>query len=229
MAQNTLEVLKRTRLGKSGARYIRSQGLIPAIVYGRNSEPRAISVAPHDLKEALATDAKDNTLLELKIRDHNGKEEASTLALVKDVQYDYLTSKPIHFDFYEVDKDQKIKVKVPIETVGRSAGVIEGGILEFIMRQLEIECLPSEIPNMIEVDVSDLDIGNSIHIVDLTLPESVTATHDSGETVITISVPGAAKSELEEAEELEAAELEAAELEAAAEEEEAGGEETGAD
>lgn len=228
MAQNTLEVLKRTRLGKSGARYTRNQGLIPAIVYGRGSEPRAISVAPHDLKEALATDAKDNTLLELKIKDEDGKEGASTLTLVKDVQYDYLTGKPIHFDFYEVDKDQKIKVKVPIETVGRSAGVIEGGILDVVMRLLEIECLPSEIPNSIEVEVSDLNIGNSLHIKDLNLPEGIAATHDSGETVITISVPGAAKSELEEAEELAAAE-EAAELAATEEGEETGGEETEAE
>jgi large subunit ribosomal protein L25 len=187
MAQSTLFVMKRNGVGKGAARKIRREGFIPAVLYGREMEPISLTVNPIDLKKALSTEAGENTLLELHVKG-NG-EEITKIALLRDVQYDNLTSQPIHFDFQEILMKELITVKVPVEIVGKAPGIQEGGILEEILREIEVECLPASIPNVIEIDVSQLGIGDSIHIGDLTLPEGVTVLHDPDETIITILSP----------------------------------------
>ncbi|GBD38587.1 General stress protein CTC [bacterium HR37] len=187
MAQSTLTVIRRKEVGKSAARKIRRQGAIPAIFYGKETEPIPLIVNLNELKQALSTEAGENTILELHIKD-NG-EEITKLALLKDIQFDYLTNKPIHFDFQEVLLREKISVKVPVKIVGKAPGVKEGGILEEILREIEIECFPTDIPNSIEVDVSQLGIGDSIHIRDLSLPEGITVLHEPDETIVTILSP----------------------------------------
>lgn len=199
MAQSTLEVKRREKVGKSAARQVRKAGLIPGIVYGRFTEPIPISVDPKNLKKALDTPSRENTLLELKILSSEG--ETTKLALLRDVQFNHLTSEPIHFDFQQVELEQKITVKVPIEVVGKAWGVQEGGILEEILREIEIECLPGSIPNRITVDVTQLGLGKSIHVEDLKLPPGVTPLHDPKETVLTIVAPTAEEAALAEAEE----------------------------
>lgn len=187
MAQSTLFVTKRNGVGKSTARKIRREGFTPAVLYGREMRPISLTVNPIDLKKALSTEARENTLLELHVKGDG--EEITKIALLRDVQYDNLTSRPLHFDFQEILMKEFITVKVPVEIVGKSPGIQEGGILEEILREIEVECLPASIPNAIEIDVSQLGIGDSIHIGDLTLPESVTVLHDQDETVITILSP----------------------------------------
>jgi large subunit ribosomal protein L25 len=187
MAQSTLFVMKREGVGKGVARKIRKQGTIPAILYGREMETIPLTVSPHDLKKALSTEAGENTLLDLHIKE--GGEEITKMVLLRDVQYDHLTSRPIHFDFQEILMKELITVKVPVEVVGKAPGILEGGILEEILREIEVECLPDAIPNVIEVDVSQLEIGDSIHIGDLTLPEGVAVLNDPDETIITILSP----------------------------------------
>jgi large subunit ribosomal protein L25 len=187
MAQSTLFVIKRDGVGKSAARKIRREGAIPAILYGREMEPIPLTVSPIDLKKALSTEAGENTLLELHIK--GDSEEIAKIALLRDVQYDHLTSRPIHFDFQEILMKELITVKVPVEVVGKAPGIQEGGILEEILREIEVECLPTAIPNVIEVDVSQLGVGDSIHVSDLTLPEGVTVLNDPDETIITILSP----------------------------------------
>jgi large subunit ribosomal protein L25 len=179
--------MKRNGVGKGAARKIRREGFIPAVLYGREMEPISLTVNPIDLKKALSTEAGENTLLELHVKG-NG-EEITKIALLRDVQYDNLTSQPIHFDFQEILMKELITVKVPVEIVGKAPGIQEGGILEEILREIEVECLPASIPNVIEIDVSQLGIGDSIHIGDLTLPEGVTVLHDPDETIITILSP----------------------------------------
>lgn len=196
MAKSVLEVIKRTRVGKGGARQARREGMIPAVLYGMGSEPVAISVDPAKLKTALATEAGDNTLLDIKIENEKGDD--TCLALVKDVQYDFLTSQPIHFDFYKIDMVRKITLSVPFNIVGKSIGITQGGLLEQIIREVEIECLPTAIPNNITIDITELDLGNSIHLGDLEMPEGAVATHDPHETILTIVSPSALIAETEE-------------------------------
>lgn len=209
MAQKTLKVIKRNKVGKSVARKIRKEGNIPSILYGRETEPIPLTVNPNELKEALSTEAGENTLLELHILD-NGK-EIKKLSLLRDIQFNYITSKPIHFDFQEVILKEKMRIKVPIAFVGTSPGVKdEHGILEEIIREIEIECLPTNIPNVLNVDVSELRLGDSIHIQDLKTSDDFNILHDPDETIVTILTPrieevveeeAAIEAEAEEAEE----------------------------
>ena len=188
MAQNKLVVSIRSRLGKGGAKKIRREGNIPSIIYGKGNEPIPLVVNPNDLKVALSTEAGENTLLELKIKDND--HEISKLVLLRDIQFDYVTSKPIHFDFQEILMQEKLSVKVPVKITGVAPGVKdEQGILEEILREIEVECLPIDIPNYFEVDVSQLKLGDSIHISDLSVSEKLTILQDPEETVVTILTP----------------------------------------
>ena len=224
MAQNTLEVLIRKRMGKSGAREIRKEGNVPAILYGKGTEPLALVINPGELKQALSTEAGENTLLEMNVK--HGSEEIKKLSLLREIQYDFLTGKPIHFDFQALDMNKKITVQVPVKIVGKAKGVKEGGILEEILREITVECLPKDIPNSFEIDVTELEIGDSIHVSSLDVAEEVDMLNDSEETIVTVLAP---KMEIEvAAEEAEAEEEAEGEAPEGAEEEEAeeeGGEE----
>lgn len=187
MAQNTLEVSIRKRPGKSGAREIRKGGGIPAILYGKGTEPTPLVVNPAALKQALSTEAGENTLLEITFND--GSQEIKKLSLLREIQYDFLTSKPIHFDFQALDINKKITVNIPVKIVGKSKGVKEGGILEEILREIPVECLPKDIPNSFEIDVTDLDIGHSIHVSALKGSENFNILKDDEETIATILAP----------------------------------------
>jgi len=214
MAQSTLNVLKRKRMGKSGAREIRKEGNIPAVLYGKGTETMSLVINPSELKEALSTAAGENTLLEIRVKDE--EEDIKKLSLLREIQYDFLTSKPIHFDFQALDMNQKITVSVPVHIEGKSKGVKEGGILEEILREISVECLPTDIPNSFTVDVTELEIGHSIHVNVLEIKEGVTILHEQEDTIVTVLAP---KVEVEE--EVEAEEVEGEEgAEAAAPEEE---------
>ena len=187
MAQNTLEVSVRQKPGKSGAKEVRRDGNIPAILYGKGTEPTMLAVNPAALKQALSTEAGENTLLELTFND--GSKETKKLSLLRDIQYDFLTSKPIHFDFQALDINKRITVNVPVKIVGKAKGIKEGGILEEILRDIPVECLPKDIPNSFEIDVTDLDIGHSIHVRALKVSEDFNILKDDDETIVTILAP----------------------------------------
>ena len=224
MAQNTLNVLKRVRMGKSGAREIRREGNVPAILYGKGADPIPLVINPADLKQALSTEAGENTLLEINVQ--NDSEEIKKLSLLRDIQYDFLTSKPIHFDFQALDIDKKITVGVPVVITGVSKGVKEGGILEEILRDISVECLPKDIPNSYEVDVSELEIGHSIHVGALEIADEINLLHDEDETIVTVLAPRMeVVEEVEEEEEGEEVEGEEVEGEEGAEAKDDSGEE----
>lgn len=187
MAQNILEVSIRTKPGKSGAREVRKLGNIPAVLYGKGTEPVLLSVNPAALKQALSTEAGENTLLEIAYSDDSN--EVKKLSLLREIQYDFLTSKPIHFDFQALDINKKITVDVPVKIVGKSKGVKDGGILEEILREIPVECLPKDIPNSFEIDVTELEIGHSIHVSALKVSEAFDILKDDEETIVTILAP----------------------------------------
>ncbi|MEK6224133.1 MAG: 50S ribosomal protein L25/general stress protein Ctc [Thermodesulfobacteriales bacterium] len=187
MAQSTLNVLKRKRMGKSGAREIRKEGNIPAVLYGKGTETLSLVINPAELKEALSTDAGENTLLEIRVKDEEA--EIQKLSLLREVQYDYLTDKPIHLDFQALDMNEKITVAVPVQIEGSAKGVKEGGILEEILREISVECLPTNIPNSFSVDVTELEIGHSIHVGTLEIEEGVTILHENEDTIVTVLAP----------------------------------------
>lgn len=190
MAQSVLNVKRRVRMGKSGSKAIRKEGNIPAVLYGKGSEPESIVVNPAELKEALSTDAGENTLLEMHISDWEGGNETTKLSLLRDVQMDYLKNKSIHLDFLELDMKQTFSVKIPVKIKGIPVGVREEkGMLEEIVREVEIECLPSDIPNEFVIDVTDLHITESIHVKDLEVSDKVTILDDPGSTIVTVLAP----------------------------------------
>jgi large subunit ribosomal protein L25 len=187
MAQSTLNVIKRKRMGKSGAREIRREGNIPAVLYGKGTETLSLVINPSELKEALSTDAGENTLLEIRVKD--GDADIPKLSLLREVQYDYLTDKPIHLDFQALDMNEKITVDVPVHIEGSAIGVKEGGILDEILRDISVECLPTKIPNLFTIDVTELQIGDSIHVSSLEIEEGVEILHEAEDTIVTVVAP----------------------------------------
>ena len=187
MAQSTLEVTLRNRMGKSGAREIRREGNVPAILYGKDTEPLALVINPAELKQALSTEARENTLLEMNVK--SGKEKIKKLSLLREIQYDFLTGKPIHFDFQALDMNKKITVNVPVNIEGKAKGVKEGGVLEEILREITVECLPNDIPNSYNIDVTELDIGDSIHVSSLDIAEEVDVLNELEDTIVTVLAP----------------------------------------
>jgi len=181
--------------GKGSARKLRAKGLIPAILYGPRTQPIPLTVSRKELTKALRTEAGGNVLIDLEIKD--GDLPSRKVVMLKEVQYDYLGKEILHTDFYEVAMDVMITVEVPIHLVGRPEGAKLGGILDQIRRVVEIQCLPGDIPNSIEVDVSSLKIGDSIHISDIKFEKGKILT-DPEETIATVLAPIVEEKKVEE-------------------------------
>jgi large subunit ribosomal protein L25 len=160
-------VIRNTR-GKNEARRLRVAGQIPAVLYGAQKAgdppaPEAVSVDPKPFMRIMHSKSGLNTLITLKMQG-----VGDTRVLVKNVQLDPVTHHPLHADFYRVNMDRKIRVTVPIALKGESRGVKQdGGVLDFVHREIELEVLPANIPDSIEVDVTDLGIGDAVHVRDL--------------------------------------------------------------
>ncbi|MGH7885052.1 MAG: 50S ribosomal protein L25/general stress protein Ctc [Thermodesulfobacteriota bacterium] len=187
MAQSTLNAKVRKRIGKSGAKEVRNEGNIPAVLYGKKSAPVSLAINPKELKDALKTSAGINTLLELKYTDE-GK-EYKKVSLLREVQVDPISSHPVHLDFQILELDEAITVEIPLVLTGRPVGVREGGVLMEKIREIEISCLPSDIPSTLEIDISHLKLGEAVHIRDLTLPNGVTVTKEADEEIASVISP----------------------------------------
>jgi large subunit ribosomal protein L25 len=182
-AQGELKVVSRQGTGKGNARSLRRQGLAPAVVYGKGLEPCAIVVVPKELKKAIATAAGWNTLLTLQ----GEGAFAGRMVILKDMQVDAINRSILHADFQVIDRQTKIHVMVPVHPIGKSIGEKDGGNLQVIRHELEVLSLPDAIPAAIEVDVTQLKIGDVVHIEDLVLPAGVIVPHDVNFTVITVT------------------------------------------
>jgi large subunit ribosomal protein L25 len=184
VAVNALVAEAREATGKGIARRLRAAGRIPAVVYGRGVESKAISVDPNGLQRLLQSGgAGMNTLIELSM------DGETRTVLVKELQRDPVRGRPLHSDFYLVELDKTVEVSVPIRLLGRPEGVELGGILDQPLREIELECLPRAIPESVDLDVSGLEVGDSIHVRDLELPEGVSVRTDVNLAVASVITP----------------------------------------
>lgn len=203
-------VKPRTTRGDGAAKAMRREGMAPAVLYGPQTEPVLLSINSHEMEILLKTASTGQSLLGLQIEGGGDPKPA----IIKDMQRNVLTGEILHVDFYEVDMKRKITVQIPIVTTGLSKGVEMGGMLQIIRREVDVLCYPNQIPDEIVCDITDLDVGESVHIEDLSLAEGIEIPHEANFTLLTIL---AAKAEEEEEVEEEEGE-EIAEGEEAAEE-----------
>lgn len=183
MEQLTLNVESRTELGKGPSRRLRAAGKLPAVLYGLGKNT-AVTVDPKALHKQLMTEGGQNQILTLKGGGLDGK-----AALVKDYQVDPVSRQLKHVDLLEIDVTKKINVTVKINIVGKSLGVAEGGVLNFIERAIEVRCLPTSIPQHIDIDVTNLKIGDSLHLDEVQLPEGVEKGSQMNSTLIAVVPP----------------------------------------
>ncbi len=163
MESLTLEAQPRAGRGKNEARRLRRAGRLPAVVYGGKSEPLAVSVDPRMVETILHSEAGHNAVFTLHIPGH-----AKTSAMIKDWQVEPVKGNLLHVDFFRIALDVRLKVKVPVQAVGEPVGVKQqGGVLEYVTREIEIECLPGDIPDHLTVDISELKIGQGVRVGDL--------------------------------------------------------------
>jgi large subunit ribosomal protein L25 len=187
MAQQAkLTVQTRAVIGRNAIKKVRKQGLIPGVIYGAGQEPINLELNGRELATVLSRSSSENILLELEIVD--GENKRNSLAMIKEVQHHPLQRQILHVDFHAVSATEKITAEVPIETIGEPVGVkTGGGLLEHILRDLEVECLPGDLPERILIDVTGLDLDQSIHVKDLQLPAGVEAITDGDLTVVAVS------------------------------------------
>lgn len=226
MAENALQVELRDGVGKGVARKLRAAGRMPAVCYGNGESTVTVSVDPTALRRLLErSDAGMNTLINLKGAGVDGR-----MVLVREIQRDPVRGLYLHADFYSVNVEETVEVSVPLHIVGRAAGVELGGILDHQLREIELECLPLAIPKELEVDVSNLELGDSLHVRDIPLPEGVTLKSDPNLSVVSVVAPSKAEEEAPAAAEGVEAAAEGVEAEAAEKGEAAeGGEEKAGD
>ena len=167
-----LEVKERKALGKEACKKLRRKNEIPGVLYGGNERNMPLVLDPSVLRKALEKGGGENVIIQLKVR-HDGEEMARTV-MVKGIQYHPTRGDYLHVDFLQISMEKEIRVKVPITLYGESPGVkLKGGILEHVLREVEVECLPAAIPDSMAADISALDIGDSIHVADLKATEGV--------------------------------------------------------
>ncbi len=176
----------REGVGKEKAKKLRAKGLIPAIFYGPRSQTIPLVIDSRELAKALQTEAGENVLIDLDIR--KGAQSDRKVVMLKDIQIDPLQRKTLHTDFYEVAMDEMVIVEVPVHLMGKPEGTKMGGILEQVRRVIQIQCFPADIPKSIDIDVSPLKIGDSIHVQDIKV-EKAKIISDTNFTIATVVPP----------------------------------------
>jgi len=189
----------RQATGNGPARSLRRQGKLPAVLYGPGREPVLLSIQTHELEQVAGKGQVGQQLLNLTLDDREKHP-----AMIKELQRHPVTGTPLHVDFYEIAMDRKISVKVPVVTTGKCRGVEMGGMLQIIRRELEVACFPGQIPEVIEVDISELDIGDSVHVQEIPLESGVEIASETNFTVMTVLSPKMEAEEETEEEEAEA-------------------------
>jgi len=186
--QIELSVKARVDVGKTAARRLRGQGRIPAVVYGRGTESFSVSVDAVEFARALPETGWYSTLLRLKVED-GGAAEPNPTVMIMEVQRDPVRDRLLSMDFHSVSMQEKLHTQVPVIHVKQSPGVRLGGILEHIMHEVLVECMPSDIPGHLEADISGLGIGDALRVRDLAVPEGVRILSPADETVIVVIPP----------------------------------------
>jgi len=195
MATVSFNATAREKGGKGAARQLRARGQVPAVIYGHGREPMSLSLNARDLDKLLDHIQAESTVIEVSVGGKTSK------TLIREIQRHPFKRQILHVDFQELVAGEKISVSVPIVLVGVPDGVrMDGGILDISMRELEIEVDPSNIPNHVEIDVTKLTIGSSVHVRDIPLPEGVEVLDDLDASVCVVSAPRAAVEETPAAE-----------------------------
>lgn len=192
-----LKASLRETVGNGPSRVLRRDGKIPAILYGPKTEAMKLTIDNLELEPIFKSGAVAQKVLKLEIEGAG----AARNVMIKEMQKHPVSNSLLHLDLYEVTMDQKIKVMVPVVTTGKSAGVEVGGMLQLIRRELEVYCLPDQVPENITIDITDLDIGDSYHVEDLPLEGAVEIPADVNFTILTILSPTAEEEEVVEGEE----------------------------
>ncbi len=208
-----LKAETRKTKGNSPARALRREGKVPAVLYGPKTEPSMLTLQAYDLEVAMKKGGLGRTVFDLVVDDGAG----SRPVMIKEMQRHPLSNAMLHVDLYEVSMDRKIRVRVPVIATGKAVGVENGGVLQIIRRELEVYCLPNEIPANVTIDVTNLDVGNAVHVEDIPMPGNVEFPHETNFTILTVS---ATRREMEAGAEGEAAEGEVAAAEGEAKKEE---------
>jgi large subunit ribosomal protein L25 len=183
VAEVTIQAEVRRDTGKGVARKLRSAGKVPGVLYGRGLEPVVLAVDARTLSNALHTDAGRNVLVDLRV---DGQEH---LTLLRELQRDVVRGRIVHVDFLKIARDVAIQVEVPIHVIGESQGVKEGGVIEHHMWNVRVECLPANVPERIDADVTNLMVGDALRVGELRAPEGATILTSPEETVLSVVVP----------------------------------------
>lgn len=200
MASAQLSATPRDGTGKGSARSLRAKGQVPAIIYGHGREPQPLAIDTRELEKLLSKISAESTVIELSM---DGK---SARTLIREIQRHPFKRQILHVDFQELVAGEKVTVRIPIVLTGVPEGVrVDAGILDQVMRELEIEVDPANIPNHVEVDVNPLRIGDSVHVRDIALPEGVELVGEPDSTVCVVSAPRAVVETVAATEEVEVA------------------------
>lgn len=198
MAFVELEGTVRTGAGKGVAGRLRRAQQIPAIVYGGQASPLPVAVKTKDMAALLVAQGRGNVIIHLTLAagdggpaSAGGDGAAKRTVLLKDVQTDPVRGGLVHADFLEIAMDRKIRLEVPVILEGTPVGKTKGGLVEWALRRVTVECLPLAIPEAIRVDIAGLDVGDAVHLRDLPVPEAVRVVGDLGRTVVSVTVPAA--------------------------------------
>lgn len=181
-------VERRSEFGKGDSRRLRRRGLVPGVLYGPGRESTAITIGNEEFRRKLGR-LEGSHLIRLLHAGGEDPELHGRMVLIRETQLHPVSGDILHADFYEVDLTERLTVSVTLHFIGKPVGVVNGGILQPILREVEVECLPTEIPEFIEIDVSGLDIHDAVHLGELTLPAGVTLVGDGMRTVVTVLPP----------------------------------------
>jgi large subunit ribosomal protein L25 len=186
MPEIVVAAQSRTEKGKNANRRLRTRGLIPGTVYGSKKESVSVAVSPSEITAILRSASGENTLFDLDLEGRRRK------VILKEFQLEPIKGHVLHADFYEVALDKTLEVRVHVELHGTPVGVkVQGGIVDFVTRELEIACLPADIPEKIAVDISDLELGKHLRVSDLHVPEKVKVLTEPGVVVVHVVAPRA--------------------------------------
>jgi large subunit ribosomal protein L25 len=191
MAKKTsLKAAPRARTGSGRLNQMRREGWVPSVIYGRGTENINLKVDAKTFSDLLASSSSENILVNLEIEGHGTR-----LAFLQAIQHDSLSGLTLHADFRSIDENTPITAHIPTHLNGESVGVKAGGLIEQYVHAIEITCMPNDLPETIEVDISHLEVGASLHIGDITYPEGVRPTHAAEVVVAHVGKPAAAISE----------------------------------
>lgn len=187
MKSVALKAVPRNLGRRAGAKKLRSEGRIPAVIYGRQAKPQNLEVNSKEMENLIHHSASENVLVDLAV-DNDARPKR--LALVQEVQHNPLTGSILHVDFHEVAENEKVTIMVPVETTGEAVGVkTDGGVLEHVLFKIRARALPKDLPEQITVDVSHLKIGEAIHLGEIQAPPGVELIGDKNVPVIAVAAP----------------------------------------